>query len=74
MVEERFVRTIPIQAKLFWPEVISKSNFDAEWSQWFKLWLFVGGRRREGDPEWVNKNLLFSSQENKGGLQRIRIF
>jgi len=74
MVEERFVRTIPIQAKLFWPEFISKSNFDAEWSQLFKLGLFVGGRRREGDPEWVNKNLLFSSQENKGGLQRIRIF
>ena len=43
MVEERFVRNIPIQAKLFWPEFISKSNFDAEWSQWFKLGLFVGG-------------------------------
>lgn len=67
------MRTIPIQAKLFWPEFVSKSNFDAEWSQWLKLGLFVEGRRRGGDPEWVNRNLPFSSQENKGGQERLRI-
>lgn len=75
MVEERFVRTSPASFRLSFFGLNLSQNLILMLSGRNGLnWGFLWRDGEGGDPEWVNRNLLFSSQENKGGLQRIRIF
>jgi hypothetical protein len=38
-----------------------------------QIGAFCGVTEKGGDLEWLNRNLPFSSQENRGGQERIRI-